>query len=120
HLHPMDSKQLQVLAVVPAEGRQDVELDGTVPRFDVPRDQYPKDLRGLSADVPITIRFARSIDLEAMSERAFEVINITAGERPVLGIWTPSMRNSQFTFKPDQPLTPGTEYAVLVRAGVRD
>lgn len=119
HLHPREDRALQVLAITPADGAEQVALDGSIARFGVPDEQLPADLHGLSPRKPITVRFARSIDTATMNPQSLQVVNLSTGQA-VAGQWRSELRNSRFSFEPASTLSPTTEYRVEVRPGLRD
>lgn len=119
HLHPREDRSLKVLAITPADGAEEVALDGSIARFGVPEEQQPGNLHGLSARKPITVRFARSIDTTSLDPQSLQVVDVNTG-RAVAGEWHSELRNTRFSFQPASPLSPGKQYRVEGRAGLRD
>ncbi len=120
HLAPLGEDHLEVLAVAPPRNAREVALDGTVARFGVnDEDDLPDNLHGLDPRMPITVRFARSIDTGTLPEDAFSVERADTRD-PVPGKWIPSLRNSRFEFFPEEELEAETSYRITVSPGIRD
>lgn len=118
-LHPHDDTSLRVVAVVPADGAEGVGRKGASPVFGVSDDKLPNSLHGLSPLQPITVRFARSINLASLNDGYLQVIATETGD-PVEGHWTASLQNTRFTFEPAGFLEGGATYSIVVNAGIQD
>lgn len=119
HLHPHGDETLQVLAVTPADGADGVALDGTSRLMFVTDEELPEELSGLKPEIPLTVRFARSIDPSSIGPDSL-LVREAAGGRQIAGTWSASLRHSRFTFSPAYALRPETLYEIVVSRDIRD
>lgn len=120
HLHPAgEPDDLSVFAIIPAEGNDEVDLNG-ISRFIMTDDErLPVDMHGLPATKPISVYFSRKVDPATVTGDTLWLENARTGSR-IPGEWRASLQNSRFQFFPSQSLQPSTEYRVVVQAGIRD
>jgi len=118
HLHPYGREDLEVLFTLPHADAEGVSLDG-VTRVLTRAEDLPKDMHGLPATRPITVRFARAIDASSTTGGGLSVWDLAANT-PVPGTWRSSLRHSRFEFTPDRPLAPLTLYEIRVATSVHD
>ncbi len=114
HLKPEEHTNPEVFYILPKEGEHNVSADGT---FRVLPDDaiLPKDLGTQSVNAPVTVRFLSAMDVSKIADY-LSLVNTQTG-KAVFGKWTPTMRNTTFTFASGEKLESGTCYVVKVSKG---
>lgn len=119
HLNPGNDHSLRLIGIIPADGADYVDIDGSSPIMFVEEDNLPQDLAGLSPTVPVTVRFARRIDLTSISQNSLQVLD-SRDNSSVPGEWRVSLGQTRFEFLPEGQLSHDTLYTVFVSNEIRD
>ncbi len=139
NLHPHNEDHLEVLYVITPDDTDYYALDAktrVLPEEHVlpagtaepvvwgNYDNMPfdavEDMKYISRHSPITVGFARSIDLETVvSDEAMFIRNVYTGDK-ISGSWQARRQNSRFEFITNETLTPGSEYVLVVTTVIAD
>ena len=110
-LKPSDQTKADVFCIFPKEGATAVDAFGYSRML--PADNFlPEYMLGLPVDTPIAVRFLEEFTVEAISA-AVSVTRVEDGE-VISGEWTPSMKNTCFSFAPSSAMEKGKTYRITV------
>ena len=107
----------QVLYILPINGREDVDLNGTSPAIPDKSILPPKTLEYMPYETPITVHFGQPMKRSSIDNNGIQIIR-KSDNTPVAGRWTALRGNTVFQFQPAERLSPDTRYRVTVTTRV--
>ena len=110
-LKPSDVTKADVFCIFPREGAEDVDAFGRS-RMLPPDNFLPEFMLGVSVDAPLAVRFLEAFSVEAVS--ASVKVTCVEDESVIEGVWTSSMKSTNFSFTPSSPLEKGKTYRITV------
>lgn len=117
--HLKDNNELDVLYILPSDGKQQVLKDGYSYHIS-PEVAPPANMETLSIYSPITIRFTKSLasSHNAISSKNVKVVNMETREE-IEGDWRGYLKNTRFEFLPTSALDRQTEYMITITSGIK-